>query len=111
MKIYKNDYPWTVIVEDKIGKNSGKPYTDISIGFKEKNIKATCEADKYKTTWFHFLDEAVLLKGATTFENVYQRIKFERDKEKEKSRQEAKPQQQVKSQQAYSDLNDDIPFE
>jgi hypothetical protein len=81
MKIVKNDYPWTVIAEEKTSK-AGNPYIDIAIGFKEKNIKATCEAEKYTTKWGHTLDESVLLKGASILENVYQQIKAEREKER-----------------------------
>ena len=81
MKIVKNDYPWTVIAEEKTSK-AGNPYIDIAIGFKEKNIKATCEAEKYQTKWSHTVDESVLLKGASIFDNVYQQIKTEREKER-----------------------------
>ena len=79
MKIVKNDYPWTVIAEEKTSK-AGNPYIDIAIGFKEKNIKATCEAEKYQTKWSHTVDESVLLKGASILENVYQQIKEERER-------------------------------
>ena len=82
MKILKNDYPWTVIAEEKTSK-AGKPYIDIAIGFKEKNIKATCDAEKYQTKWSHTVDESVLLKGASILENVYQQIKAEREKERQ----------------------------
>ena len=81
MKIVKNDYPWTVIAEEKTSK-AGNPYIDIAIGFKEKNIKATCEAEKYQTKWSHTVDEGVLLKGASILENVYQTLKTEREKER-----------------------------
>ena len=81
MKIVKNDYPWTVIAEEKTSK-AGNPYIDIAIGFKEKNIKATCEAEKYQTKWSHTVDESVLLKGASILENVYKQIKTEREKER-----------------------------
>ena len=81
MKIVKNDYPWTVIAEEKTSK-AGNPYIDIAIGFKEKNIKATCEAEKYQTKWSHTVDESVLLKGASILENVYQQIKTERENER-----------------------------
>ena len=79
MKIVKNDYPWTVIAEEKTSK-AGNPYIDIAIGFKEKNIKATCDAEKYQTKWSHTVDESVLLKGASILENVYQQIKEERER-------------------------------
>lgn len=86
MKIVKNDYPWTVIAEEKTSK-AGNPYIDIAIGFKEKNIKATCDAEKYQTKWSHTVDESVLLKGSSILENVYQQIKAEREKERQMKKQ------------------------
>ena len=99
MKIVKKDYPFTVIIEDKVGKNSGKPYTDIAIGYTEKNINATCDADKYKTTWMHTLDEKDLLKGASIFENAYNAIRETRAKEREQKKAETP-----------APVSDNIPF-
>lgn len=45
MKLIKKDYPFAVIIEDKIGKQSLKPYQSISVSFTEKNIHATGEND------------------------------------------------------------------
>lgn len=112
VKIIKKDYPWTVIIEDKVSKKTGKTYQSIGIGFTEKNAQATCDAEKYKTTWLNLFDEDDLLKGASTFENVYQRLKFERDKEREANKQASQnqPAPVQQPQNAYSDLDDDIPF-
>lgn len=114
VKIVKKDYPWKVIIEDKVSKKTGKTYQSIGIGFTEKNAQATCDAEKYKTTWLNLFDEDDLLKGASTFENVYQRLKFERDKEREANKQASRQNQPAPAQQpqnAYSDLDDDIPFD
>lgn len=81
MKIVKNDYPFKVIIEDKKSKNTGKEYQSISLAFTEKNINATCEAEKYKTTFINFFDERDLLKLSSVAENAYQTLKAEREKE------------------------------
>ena len=82
MKIVKNDYPFKVIIEDKKSKNTGKEYQSISLAFTEKNINATCEAEKYKTTFINFFDERDLLKLSSVAENAYQTLKAEREKER-----------------------------
>jgi putative lipase involved disintegration of autophagic bodies len=82
MKIVKNDYPFKVIIEDKKSKNTGKEYQAISIAYTEKNNNATCEADKYKTTFINFFDERDLLKLSSVAENAYQSLKAEREKER-----------------------------
>lgn len=82
MKIVKNDYPFKVIIEDKKSKNTGKEYQSISLAFTEKNINATCEAEKYKTTFINFFDECDLLKLSSVAENAYQTLKAEREKER-----------------------------
>lgn len=106
MKIVKTDYPWTVIAEEKTSK-AGNQYIDIAIGFKEKNIKATCEAEKYQTKWSHTVDESVLLKGSSILENVYQQIKAEREKE----RLEKKKQTSETAPDPHENMMDyDIPF-
>ena len=117
LKIVKKDYPWTVIIEDKISKNTGKKYQSIGIGFTEKNAQATCDAEKYKTTWLNLFNEDDLLKGASTFENVYQRLKFERDKEKEKEKDRAANKPETPKapapqgwENAPEELDDDISF-
>ena len=108
MKIVKNDYPWTVIAEEKTSK-AGNPYIDIAIGFKEKNIKATCEAEKYQTKWSHTVDESVLLKGASILENVYQQIKSEREKERQMKKQTTGTVKQNLPENNQP-IDDDIPF-
>ena len=108
VKIIKKDYPWTVIIEDKVSKKTGKKYQSIGIGFTEKNARETCDAEKYKTTWLNLFDEDDLLKGASTFENVYQRLKFERDKEREANKQAS--QNQLAPAEDIPPFDDDIPF-
>lgn len=80
MKIVKNDYPFKIIIEDKKSK-AGKDYQAISLAFTEKNINATCDADKYKTTFINFFDEKDLLKLSSVAENAYQTLKDAREKE------------------------------
>lgn len=83
MKILKKDYPFAVIIEDKIGKQSMKPYQSISVSFTEKNIHATGEADKYKTTYFNFFNESDLLALGSLCEASYQQLIAQRQKESE----------------------------
>lgn len=83
MKILKKDYPFAVIIEDKIGKTSMKPYQSISVSFTEKNIHATGENDKYKTTYFNFFDETDLLALSSLCEAAYQQLIATRQKERE----------------------------
>ena len=40
VKIIKKDYPWTIIVEDKISKNQN-PYVSIGVGFTDEWITTT----------------------------------------------------------------------
>lgn len=111
MKIIKKDYPWTIIAESKIGKQSLKPYIDIAIGFTERDIKATSEGEKYKTTWVHTLDKRNLLKGASALENVYQSIADEEDKEREREKQAQKaPEPKTVGDILDAMPDDEIPF-
>lgn len=109
MKIVKNDYPFKVIIEDKKSKNTGKEYQSISLAFTEKNINATCEADKQKTTFINFFDERDLLKLSSMAENAYQTLKEEREKERQMKKQTAGT---VKSNLPEGEMIDDntIPF-
>lgn len=120
VKLVKKDYPWTIVIEDKVGKTSGKLYQSISIGFtsvKDKNAKDN--KDKYKTDWLNFFDEKDLLKLSSTAENAYQRLNFEREKEKAARKdaapapaQQPAPQpvaQPTPAANAYPELDDD-PF-
>lgn len=117
MKIMKKDFPWIVIAEDKIGKTSLKPYTDIAIGFMTKNLNPTSDKDKYITTWVHTVDEDVLLRGSSTFENAYQRIKFERERAKQSEKQPTSQSTQNTAQNAPEPqttgdaLDDERPWE
>ena len=88
VKITKSDYPWTIIVEDKISKSSGKPYVSIGIGFKEKNKNATCEADQYPTKWTNFVNIEDMLKLSSGLENAYQDYKSQRRLEKSSNKQQ-----------------------
>ena len=109
MKIVKKDYPFKVIIEDKKSKNTGKEYQAISLAFTEKNINATCEAEKYKTTFINFFDERDLLKLSSVAENAYTELKEER----ERIRQEMKKLTAgtVKSNLPEGEMIDDsIPF-
>jgi hypothetical protein len=91
LKIVKKDYPWTVLIADKIGKNSGKKYQSIGLRFTEKNPNATCKDDEYKSTWLSFFDERDLLKLASTAENAYQALKAAREAERAEEKQQAQP--------------------
>ncbi len=109
MKIVKNDYPFKVIIEDKKSKNTGKEYQAISIAYTEKNNNATCDADKYKTTFINFFDERDLLKLSSVAENAYTELKEER----ERIRQEMKKLTAgtVKPNLPEGEIiDDDIPF-
>lgn len=114
-KIVKKDYPWTIIIEDKVGKVSGKLYQAISVGHtKVKNKEAKDPKEKYETTWLNLFDENDLLKLSSSAENAYQRLKFQRDKEKSEKSQQTQTQQpepQSEPQPSYGDLDDDIPFD
>jgi hypothetical protein len=72
MKILHKDFPFTVIVEDKIGRTSGKLYRAISVGYTSiKNRAATNPEEKYTTTWLNFVDPRDLLKLAAAAETAY----------------------------------------
>lgn len=80
-RIIKKDYPFTVIIEDKIGKTSGKMYQSISLGHTSiKNKEATNPQDKYQTNWFGFFDEKDLLKLANLVNSAYNTLKEQRGK-------------------------------
>ena len=65
MKINSEKWPFKIIIEDKIGKTSGKQYQAISIGHTTK-AKDWSETDhKYDTTWFNFFNEGDLLTLAS----------------------------------------------
>ena len=80
MKLNKKDYPFTILVEDKIGKTSGKLYQSISIGYTSvKDKMATDPRAKYKTDFINFFDEKDLLKLAQLCNLTYNQIKTERE--------------------------------
>jgi hypothetical protein len=112
MKIIKNDYPFKVIIEDKMSK-AGKKYQAISLAFTEKNNNATCDADKYKTIYINFFDERDLLKLSSVAENAYITLKAEREKERQELKKltsgTVKPDFPNVDANAPS-IDDDIPF-
>jgi hypothetical protein len=84
MKILKKDYPFLFLVEDKIGQTSGKLYQSISLGLiSVKDKTATNPKDKYKTDFIKFFDEKDLLKLAHLCTSTYDKIKTEREIEKQ----------------------------
>lgn len=83
MKIKKEKYPFTVTIEDKVGKTSLKPYQSISVSFTQRAKDWTQENKHYETVWFNFFDEADLLKLGSICETAYQHLAAVRQKEKE----------------------------
>lgn len=83
MKIIKDDYPFKFIVEDKIGKTSGKLYQSISLAHTiVANKDATDPKEKYKKEWIGFFDEKDLLKLAKLCQTTYDSVKEERNNQK-----------------------------
>lgn len=123
VKIIQKDYPWTIIIEDKISKNQN-PYVSIGVGFTEKDNQATTEADQYKTSWNNFVRLEDLLKLSSNAENAYQKYKYKKSAERTANAQHnapaqpkpaAKPVQPQPLQPAtenntYPEFDDDIPF-
>ncbi|MCH5201892.1 MAG: hypothetical protein J1F17_01670 [Oscillospiraceae bacterium] len=109
-KIIKKDYPFTIIVEDKIGKNSGKLYQAISVLHTSvKNKDATDPKEKYETTYFNFFDERDLLKLSSLSESVYMALKTARAADKQADRQTEQYQNQNFDANAPI-ADDDVPF-
>jgi len=89
MKINSEKWPFKIIIEDKIGKTSGKQYQAISIGHTTK-AKDWSETDhKYDTTWFNFFNEGDLLTLASLATAAYQELASARQQERESRRQPA----------------------
>ena len=78
MKIVKKDYPFTIIVENKVSK-AGNKYLSIGLGITEKNPNATCDEEKYNTKWFNFIDERDLLKLQAVANGAYLTLKEEQE--------------------------------
>lgn len=106
-KIIKRDYPFTVIIDDKISKKSGKQYQAISIAYTSvKNKDATDTKEKYKTMYFNFFDGVDLLKLSSLCENSYIELTKQRGEERKSKKQET-----THTSTASVDLpDDDIPF-
>ena len=110
MKINNKDYPFTILVEDKVGKTSGKLYQSISIGHtsvKDKN--AIDPKAKYKTDFINFFDEKDLLKLAQLCTLTYNKIKSEREQIKQGEKM-AKGMYQKEIEEIPL-AEDDIPFD
>lgn len=104
MKIIKDDYPFKFIVEDKIGKTSGKLYQSISLAHTVvANKEATDPKEKYKTEWVGFFDEKDLLKLSKLCQTTYDAIKIERENQKKVNKEYTEV---AKS----NDEDSDIPF-
>ena len=102
MKLIKKDYPFTIIIEDKLSKYSGKMYQSISIGYTSvKNKEATDPKEKYKTDWLGFFDEKDLLKLSSLCENIYRDLKDSKQKPKSET---------VNDTASYENLDDNLPF-
>jgi hypothetical protein len=102
MKLIKKDYPFTIIIEDKLSKYSGKMYQSISIGYTSvKNKEATDPKEKYKTDWLRFFDEKDLLKLSSLCENIYRDLKDSKQKPKSET---------VNDTASYENLDDNLPF-
>lgn len=82
MKIVKKDYPFTIILENKVSK-AGNNYLSIGLGITEKNPNPTCDAEKYNTKWFNFIDERDLLKLQAVAYGAYTSLKEEVEREKQ----------------------------
>jgi len=111
MKIVKKDYPFTIILENKVSK-AGNKYLSIGLGVAEKNPNATCEADKYNTKWFNFIDEKDLLKLQAVANGAYLALKEEQEKEKQAKKATTgmvKPDL-PKTDQNETFIDDGIPF-
>lgn len=90
MRIIKDDYPFKFIVEDKIGKTSGKLYQSISLAHTiVANKDATDPKEKYKTEWIGFFDEKDLLKLSKLCQTTYDSVKLERENQKKANKEYA----------------------
>ena len=107
-KIINKDYPFTIIVEDKVSKNNGKEYQAISIMHTSiKNKDAKDPKEKYETKYFNFFDERDLLKLSSLANKTYAEIKKARSLEK----QESYTQETNYESNVSDDLpDDDLPF-
>jgi len=86
MKITKEKYPFTVIIEDKISQ-SGKPYQSIAVKYVQKAKDYTEDNKKYDKTFFNFFDEGDLLTLSSLCEAAYQHLAVARQKEREEQYQ------------------------
>lgn len=111
MKLSSKDYPFIILVEDKISQSSGKLYQAISLGYTSvKNREALDPKEKYKTDFINFFDEKELLKLAELCNNTYTKIRNAR----ELAKKEEKDEEQKAINKEYDGIkdipDDDVPF-
>lgn len=110
-KIIKKDYPFTVIIEDKKSKNTGKPYIAISVlHTKVKNKDAIDPKEKYETTYFNFFDGGDLLKLSSLCENSYIELTGEKNKERQAKKQETPKETTYTATTSVEFEDSDFPF-
>ena len=106
MKLIKKDYPFTIIIEDKLSKSSGKIYQSISIGHTSVKDKGAIDPkEKYKTEWLSFFDEKDLLKLSSLCDNIYRDLKDSKQKPKSEPIKET-----INDTASYENLDDNLPF-
>lgn len=113
MKVVKKDYPFSITIEDKIGKTSGKMYQSISVSYtRVKNKNATDPKEKYETTFINFFDEAELLMLSSLAENAYHELNKQREEERIAKKEAEKLSKGMTPTNIESKplLDDDIPF-
>lgn len=113
MKVVKKDYPFSITIEDKIGKTSGKMYQAIGVSYtRVKNKDATDPKEKYETVYINFFDESELLKLSSLAENAYLELNNAREEEKKQKKEEDKLTKGMTPPTIESSplLDDDIPF-
>ena len=109
MKLNIKDFPFLILVEDKVGKTSGKLYQSISLGLiSVKDRKATNPKDKYKTDFISFFDEKDLLKLSQLCISSYNKIKAERETIKESEKLSKGMTKPVLEDKTLTD--DEVPF-
>lgn len=111
MKINCKDYPFIILIEDKLSQKSGKMYQAISVGYTSiKDKDAVITTEKYKTDFINFFDEKDLLKLAELCKNAYTKIRGARDLAK-KEEKEAEQKAVNKEYDEVRDVpDDDLPF-
>ena len=112
-KIINKDYPFTIIVEDKVSKNNGKEYQAISIMHTSiRNKDAKDPKEKYETKYFNFFDDRDLLKLSSLAENTYIELKNARGADKKAVNETELDDKKIENGEPIfnEQLDDDIPF-